>query len=168
MKTYEIYRKLGLDGACINLEPDNDPAQHFCTPVGLQVIGTEGAIQYGFIDGFGDMVFAVNPETVCDQFVYPLAANFADFLRLILTCRSTTPVEQIAWMSREQFDANMAEEMQITVPGRDDTLRAIAEKLALSSMPDPYGYVKQLQSQFNPSGIAFTDEYYDVLGIEKP
>lgn len=34
-------------------------------------------------------------------------------------------------------------------------------------MSDPYDYVKRLQSEFDDSRIEFSDEYYDVLGIER-
>ena len=40
-------------------------------------------------------------ETCVDKYVYPLAANFKDFLRLILACGSTTAVEQIIGWSKE-------------------------------------------------------------------
>ena len=43
-------------------------------------------------------------ETCVDKYVYPLAANFKDFLRLILVCGSTTAVEQIIGWSKEKFE----------------------------------------------------------------
>lgn len=32
---------------------------------------------------------------------------------------------------------------------------------------NPYEYVKELQSRFDNSGIEYSDEYYDVLGIDR-
>lgn len=34
-------------------------------------------------------------------------------------------------------------------------------------MEHPFEYVKEVQAQFDDSKIKFTDEYYDVLGLEK-
>ena len=44
----------------------------------------------------------------------------------------------------------------------------ITEKLKLEPIAAPYQYVKELQAQFDDSKIKFTDEYYDVLGLELP
>ena len=37
-----------------------------------------------------------------------------------------------------------------------------------SNYNDPYEYVKELQYKFDYSRIKFTEEYYDVLGIDMP
>ena len=55
---------------------------------------------YCFIEPYGEMVFACNPDTCADVFVYPLARTFEDFMRLILACGSTNPIEQIIWMDK--------------------------------------------------------------------
>lgn len=34
-------------------------------------------------------------------------------------------------------------------------------------MAEPYDYVKDLQSRFDCSGIVYSDEYCDVLGLER-
>ena len=39
---------------------------------------------YCFIEPYKDMVFAANPDTCADVFVYPLARTFEGFMRLIL------------------------------------------------------------------------------------
>lgn len=49
---------------------------------------------------YGEMVFACNPESCVDQNVYPLAANFEDFIRLVLACGTANPLEQIVWMDK--------------------------------------------------------------------
>ena len=35
-------------------------------------------------------------------------------------------------------------------------------------MKNPFEYVKKIQSDFDYSKISFTEEYYDVLGLEFP
>lgn len=94
MTIYEKFNQLDIDSRLIGLEK-GDYGEYFCTPVNATVIGWENCIHYCFIEGYGEMVFAVNPESCVDQYVYPLAENFEDFLCLILVCGSTTAVEQI-------------------------------------------------------------------------
>lgn len=56
MNNFEKYRELVIDGSRINLVFETDPEKYFCTPIGFKFIGSEnGGIQYGFIEGFGDM-----------------------------------------------------------------------------------------------------------------
>lgn len=80
MKMYEKFCQLNIDGRLIGLEKRNMCEEYFCTPKNVTIIGWENSIHYCFIRGYRDMVFAVNPETCVDQYVYPLAMNFKDFL----------------------------------------------------------------------------------------
>ena len=75
------------------------------------------------------MVFAVNPEPVVEQYVYPLAMNFKDFLRLILACGSTTAVEQIIGWSREQFEQFVVSEDHAIHPEQQKVLDVIRTSL---------------------------------------
>lgn len=80
MTMYEKFCQLNIDGKLIGLEKRNMCKEYFCTPKNATIIGWENSIHYCFIRGYRDMVFAVNPETCVDQYVYPLAMNFKDFL----------------------------------------------------------------------------------------
>ena len=71
---YEKYKNLKIDGSWIGLE-SGGRMPCFCTPIGTEIIGWDNGIHYCFIEGFGDMVFCVNPETCCDYFVYPIESN---------------------------------------------------------------------------------------------
>lgn len=46
----------------------------------------KNGIHYCFIEDFGEMVFAVNPETAEENYVRPLAENSDEFISLILAC----------------------------------------------------------------------------------
>ena len=153
----------------IGLEkPSPYHVDYFCTPKGAEAIGWENCICYCFVEGFGEMVFAVNPESCADSFVYPLAYNLEDFLRLVLACGSTTAVEQIVLWSREQFEDFLTGENNAMVPGQRDVLDRLARDLGLEPMEDPYSYVKSVQAGFDSTALSFSDEYYDVLGLEPP
>ena len=165
---YERYNGLAIDGALIALSRQDNVTPYFCYPLNAQPIGYEGCIMYCFIEGYGEMVFAANPESCAAQYVYPLADSFADFLRLILACGSVNPIEQIVWMNRTQFEEHLKEEAGIQTPRQKETLALLAQKLALQPLPDPFGYVKALQAGFDDSLIHYSSDYYDTLGITPP
>lgn len=168
MTLFHRYQALGLDGALIGLEPGPAAGDSFCTPKGARVIGWENAIHYCFIRGYGEMVFAVNPESCADRYVYPLAENFRDFLSLILACGSTTAVEQIINWDRDAFADFLSGPDNAMVPGQQDALTALQKGLRLTSMQDPFGYVKAVQARFDDSKLRFSDRYYDTLGLARP
>lgn len=165
---YEKYKKLNIYGSRIGLEMDSEIGGYFCTPKGAHVIGWDNGIHYCFVRVYGEMVFAVNPETGADKYLYPLAKNFEDFLRLILACGHTAPVEQIIMWTEEQFKESLTSDYNAFMQGQQEVLDTITEKLKLEPMATPYQYVKELQAKFDDSKIKFTDEYYDVLGLELP
>ena len=85
---YEKYINLKIDGGWIGLEAGGG-MPCFCTPIGAEIIGWDNGIHYCFIEGFGDMVFCVNPVTFIDwepvfrfpayNFVYALLSAFSCF-----------------------------------------------------------------------------------------
>ena len=169
MTIYEKYCQLNIDGRWINLEKTEENTEYFCTPIGANIIGWEnGGIHYCFIDGYGEMVFAANPESCVDKYVYPLAMNFEDFLRLILACGSTTAVEQIIMWDKEQFEKFLHSEDNPIVPEQREILNRIQSELNIIPMENPFEYVKAVQVQFDDRKIKFSNEYYDTLGIERP
>lgn len=168
LSIYERFNALSIDRSLLCLEyGEIGESPYFCYPVNAQPIGFEGCILYCFLPEYGEMVFACNPESCADQYVYPLAANFEDFIRLLLACGTTNPIEQIIWMDRKRFEEHLANEIaQLT-----EEQRAVGEelrhKLELMPMDDPFDYIKSIQKDFDGSKIQFSDDYYDVLGIER-
>lgn len=49
-----------------------------------------------------------------------------------------------------------------------EALEAIRTELGVSEMQNPFEYIKEIQKDFPYSKIKFSDEYYEVSGIEKP
>ena len=122
---------------------------------------------YCFIESYGDMVFAANPESCAESYVYPLAANFEDFMRLILACGSANPIEQIVWMDKESFIQHLQEEKKNQTAQQKELLGMIAGELDIVPMEAPFEYVKSVQAKFDGSKIIYSEEYYDVCGIER-
>ena len=168
MTMYEKYCQLNIDGRWIGLEKSDLCVDYFCTPLDITVIGWENSIHYCFIEGYRDTVFAVNPESCVDKYVYPLAMNFKDFLSLILACGSTTAVEQIIGWSKEQFESFLVSEDNVKYTEQEKVLEKIRKGLKLEPKENPYEYVKEVQEQFDDSKIKFSNDYYDTLGLERP
>ena len=91
-----------------------------------------------FIEVYRDTVFAVNPESCVDKYVYPLAMNFKDFLSLILACGSTTAVEQIIGWSKEQFESFLVSEDNVKYTEQEKVLEKIRKGLKLEPKENPY------------------------------
>lgn len=164
------YNSLKIQGEYIGLEKGSETGDYFCTPVGAKVFAWDNGIHYCFIDGFGEMVFCVNPETCCDYYVYPLANSFYDFLRLVLATKNANAMQQvILWDKQEYLDFinspdnveydNSAEVVAV--------LNAIRTELGISEMENPFEYIKNIQKDFPYDRIKFSDEFYEVTGIER-
>lgn len=167
---YKKYRDLKLDGSWIGLEHGAD-IPYFCTPIGARIIGWDNGIHYCFIEGFGDTVFCVNPETCCDYHVYPIARNFRDFLGLILAAGNTNTLQQVIWWDRKMFDdfVNSPEEQEYKArPEVQRALDTIRGEMDVTPIDTPFEYIRELQSNFPYEQIPFTNEYYDTLGLERP
>lgn len=167
---YEKYKKLNIDGSWIGLGQGIDDS-YFCTPAGAGIIGWDNGIHYCFIEGFGETVFCVNPETCCDYYVYPIARNFEDFLGLILETGNTNTLQQIIWWDRnmfEEFVNNSDEKEYRKRPEVTQVLDIIAKETGVQPIDNPFEYIKTLQSDFPYEKIEFSDEYYDTLGLERP
>ena len=164
---YGQYKALDIDKSLISLENIKEATQYFCYPIKAKAIGFEGCIMYCFIEGYGEMVFASNPESCADTYVYPLARNFKEFLGLILACGSANPIEQIVWESKEQFEQHIKEEQATRTKAQDIVLQQLKSKMNIIPIDNPFEYVKEVQKNFDSSKIEYSDEYYDVLGIER-
>ena len=162
------FQQLPIDKSLISLEPGSIEVPYFCYPVSAVPIGFEGAILYCFLPEYGGMVFAANPESCAEIYVYPLAENFAEFLRPILACGSASPVEQIVWMSRERFENHLRAERAIQTEEQQAALEMLQSAFGLTPMEDPFSYVKALQESFDGSKVQYSDEYYNCTGLERP
>ena len=155
-RTYAKLLRTGIDLAPLGVER-GEGELYFCTPRGASMIGWEGAdgIHYCFVRGYGGTVFAVSPMNSATDYVHAVAADFADFLRLLLSCGHGAAIEQCWRWSREQFDAYLGEN-----PPTDAALAVmdeIREKLALAPMEDAWGYIHALQDGFDYGKIKYED-----------
>ena len=123
---FDKFKKLNLDTSPIGLSIEfGEP--FVCTPIGAQIIGWDNRIHYCFIKGFKEIVFCVNPETCCNYYVYPLAKDFTDFLRLLLSLKTTNAIQQVVWMDKDAFEnsetedfARIKEQIEIDITRAED------------------------------------------------
>lgn len=180
MSTWEDFRRfraLEMDVSSIGLDRGGAFAPYFCTPEGAELVGSLGCDGVHFVLLPGDeRVFCVDPAMGEEgTYVLPVGADFREFLSYLLYCRDANPLSQLWWMTEERFRALLAEDETARRSGdlpdyfaaKDAALSAIAAVFALEPA-DPYAGVKALQGAFDPAGLTFSDEYYDVLGLENP
>lgn len=164
MTVYEKFKHLHFDCSLPDLIPGDAHSEYCCTPAGAEVIGWAGVdgIHYCFVDGFGEMVFAVNPSNLPEAQVHPLARNFEDFLRLLLACNGLAAAEQAHLWDRDGFNACLWES-DPPDPAQQAALDALRDRLSLTPMDDPYGYIKEVQSSFDYSKIPYRADYYSCI-----
>ncbi|MDE6454476.1 MAG: hypothetical protein K2L38_00875, partial [Dysosmobacter sp.] len=150
--------------------------RYFCTPEGAEIFGAPGVdgVHYVLLPG-DERVFCVDPDMgEPGAYVLPAAENFREFLAFLLYCRDESPLAQIWRLDEESFRGLLAENARNRWPGCEEffanksrALEAVQKAFALEPQ-DPFAKVKDLQHSFNPTGLIFSDEYYDVLGLENP
>ena len=170
------FAALPIDFDAIGLmEPGAIQEPYFCDPVDGEPVGRLGCGGVHFILLPGDeRVFCVDPEMgEPGRYVLPVARDFHQFLSFVLFCEDANPISQIWWMEEGQFRALVAGDGE-DWPGREELLKRKAEALAAIretfqvEPADPYGAVRTLQENFDPDCLRFSEEYYDILGLEPP
>ncbi len=163
---YKKYLKLNIDSSCLGVERWESKSMYFCTPRRAKVIGWSGVdgIHYCFVRGFGEMVFAVSPMNVPEDYVHPIAGSFTDFLRLLLTCGDAAALEQAHRWDQVEFNAFLRD----NPPTEEQraALEIIQTEMKIAPMEQPFSYIRKLQSGFDYSGIKYKREYYEQVSCE--
>ena len=167
---------LNIDFESIGLmEPGIPQEPYFCDPVEREDVGRIGCDGIHFILLPGDeRVFCVDPSMgEIGTYVLPVGSDFREFLSFVLYCKSATPLAQIFWMEEGRFAQCLAADETARWPGCEEfftrqqaALDSIAAVFHLQPV-EPYSKIKALQAAFDPSVLNFSDEYYDILGIER-
>lgn len=174
------FRALDIDFESIGLLQDGggswDDFAYFCTPLGAEFVGRIGCDGVHFVLLPGDeRVFCVDPGADEGQYVLPVGSDFREFLSFVLYSGDANPVSQLRWLPEERFPEFAAEDAAARAQGdmadyfaaKDAACEVIARTFGIVPA-EPYRRVKALQADFDPSGLDWSDEYYDVLGLENP
>lgn len=167
MKALKHYLNSDLDLSVLGLHRGSEEGGYFCTPLGAHVIGWAGVdgIHYCTIEGQGETIFAVSPMNFGD-YIHPIAESFDVLLRMLLSCHSIDAMEQCYAWAEDQFTAFLIDyPATAEIQEKQDQIREIFK---LDPMDDVFGYIKQLQDNYDLSGIRYSEEYYETLGIELP
>ncbi len=168
------FRSFEIDFDAIGLAQGPLP-EYFCTPLDAEPAGELGCDGIHFILLPGDeRVFCVDPAMGEEgSYVLPVAADFREFVSFILYCRDANPLSQIHVLDEPAFsrllqeDAESLEELPDFSARKNQALETLAEAFNLRAKA-PFQKVRALQSAFDPAELHFPDEYYDVLGLDKP
>ena len=171
-----IFRSLDIDFDSIGLEWGGEFVPYFCTPEGAEEVGSIGCdgIQFVLLPG-DEKVYCVDPSMGdVGTYVLPVGSDFREFLSFVLCCHDANPLSQIYFLTEERFQQFAADETEARESGeleelfeaKDAALAKIAEVFGIAPA-EPYEKVKALQAAFDPAVLNFSDEYYDVLGIER-
>ncbi len=160
MITYAQFKKMNIDLAPLGFQQNGDFVLYYCTPKNAKILASAGVdgIHYCTIPKFGELIFAVSPMNFGDC-VHPIARSFEDLLRLLLSCADMAALEQCYAWDEEQYKAFL-----IDCPATKEqqaVLDAIRNELGLTPFADAFSYVKELQAEFDPSEIPYTEDYYD-------
>lgn len=170
----KTFLALPMDFSAIELEPCPDAEPYFCAPAGAEIIGWLNSTHFILLPE-DETVYCVEPELGEEgTFVLPVGRDFREFLSYLLYCKCTSPISQIFTLDEPGFRRLLQENAQNTWPGCEETFRSrdraltlLAETFGIQPQ-DPYAAVRAMQAAFDPSALVFSDEYYDVLGLENP
>jgi hypothetical protein len=168
------FRALEIDFDAIGLAQGPLP-EYFCTPLDAEPVGELGCDGIHFILLPGDeRVFCVDPAMGEEgSYVLPVAEDFREFVSFILYCRDANPLSQIHVLDESAFSRLLQEDVESLgeLPDlsarKNQALEALAEAFGLRAEA-PFQKVRALQAAFDPAVLQFSDEYYDVLGLETP
>ena len=174
----KTFHALDIDFDSIGLDWDGEFVPYFCTPVDAEYIGRIGCDGVHFVLLPGDeRVYCVDPWGGEREMVLPVGENFREFLSFVLCVRSAPPLAEIRRLDEAGFrrmlkenaerDCSDEEWMGELLAKTEAALSAAARKFDLTPV-DPFEKVKAMQADFDPSVLNFSDEYYDVLGLENP
>ena len=140
---YAEFCQTGIDLTNLSVDMKTPSEPYFCTPEGAQIFGRAGVdgIHYCFLPGFGETVFAVSPMNGEGTRIHPIAADFEDFLRLLLACGDAAALEQ-AWQWSEPQFQSFLDEIE-----PDETVMDALRSLGLAPMAHPWAYLKALREQ---------------------
>lgn len=167
MDIYEQYIKNKFDLSAFGIERGENRSDYFCTPKGAKIIGWTGVdgIHYCTIKALGDVVFAVEPMGDAGRHAFPVAANFEDFLRLLMACGHEAYLEQAHAWSREQYD-EFAKDNPITTKANEQILY-LQKEYGLAPIDEPYTYLKKIYDEFDFSIVPYKKDYYEYVPKEE-
>ncbi len=167
MNLLDQYRKNKFDLSAFGIERGTSRSDYFCTPKGAKIIGWTGVggIHYCTLTAFGDTVFAVDPMGDAGRHAFPVAKNFDDLLRLLLSCGHEAHIEQAHAWSREQYD-KFVKDNPISDKA-SDLISFLKKEYGLAPIDDPYEYLKNIYGSFDFAAVPYKRDYYKYVPADE-
>lgn len=165
MDLYRKFRASSLDTGTLGLWTGEATSDNVYTPSGSRVVawcGEEGS-HFCQTEGFGDMVFAVDPNAPPGDQVHPVAATLADFIGLLTVCRHADLILNAYRMSRYLFDHRIAG-IVLSYKTRS-VLRALENTYHPPKPSDAYTYITGLQARFDYASLPLHPDYFEWCPI---
>lgn len=141
---YQKFRNSSLDTSAVGLTPGSEFSYYGATPDNARVIAWAEIFGIHFCCKEGsDTIYVVEPDASKKKAVYPIAANFPEFMGLVVACNHASVLWQAQDLSRKEFDA-LVQKNKPSMKQRS-VLRAIGNIYHPPVIADPYGYMKNLR-----------------------
>ena len=141
---YQKFRNSSLDTSAVGLTPGSEFSYYGATPDNARVIAWAEIFGIHFCCKEGsDTIYVVEPDAPKKKAVYPIAANFPEFMGLVVACNHASVLWQAQDLSRKEFDA-LVQKNKPSMKQRS-VLRAISNIYHPPVIADPYGYMKNLR-----------------------
>lgn len=141
---YQKFRNSSLDTSAVGLNAGPEYSRSGATPENARVIAwaDHAGIHFCLKEG-SDAIYVVCPEAPKKNAVQKIAANFQEFMGLILACNHASLLWQAHTMSRKAFEDQL-KALKPTMKQRS-VLRAISNIYHPTVIADPYGYMKNFR-----------------------
>lgn len=163
MMLYQKFKNSSLDTSDIGLFSGPDDSNSVFTPSGAKILAWNGDIHFCLVEGFGEMVFAVDPNAPPGDCVHPVAQTLSDFFGLSAVVRNATLIAHCYRWSRSFFNEKAAA-VKPTMKMRS-VLRALENTYHPTKITDPYGYIYTLQQTFDYGSLPLHPNYFEWCPI---
>lgn len=164
-------KKINFFSIGLRYEDERHAVAYFCTPKDAKIFASTGCdgIHFCTVPKFGEMIFVVVPDGMTEQYVFPVAKDMEEFFSLVAALHGATLFDCIPNLPKARFEEVLAEQ----IAGESDECREELSKFISAYHPkpykdSPYDAVRSLYWDFDFSRIEYTEEYYDVLGLDYP
>ena len=165
MKLYQKFRYSSLDTTPVGLYSGPDESGSIYTPAGSRILGwtgTEG-IHFCQTEGFGGVVFVVDPTAPPGDCVHPVAKTLLDFIGLLCSCKNAELIAQSYQWSRSHFE-KLTAAIKPSMKMRS-VLRALENTYHPTAIRDPYSYIAGVQKDFDYTSLPLHPDYFEWCPI---
>lgn len=164
MKLYRKFRDSSLDTSPLGFYTGPDTSDSVYTPTGSRILAWSGKdIHFCQVEGFGGMVFTVDPTAPPGDCIHPVAKTLGDFVGLVVACRHVSLILSAYRWGKDYFE----QRRQNIVPDHKthSVLRALENTYHPPTIDDPYGYIADLQRSFDYTSLPLHQDYFEWCPI---